>query len=85
MGVLIWVAMVTGARRGELCGLRWPHIRLPVGYLLITRSVVQRGGQRREKDTKTHQARRVALDERTVVILTEHRARCEARERRLAG
>jgi integrase len=79
LGVLVWVAMVTGARRGELCGLRWPHIRLSEGYLLIARSVVQRGGERREKDTKTHQARRVALDERAVVILMEHRARCEAR------
>lgn len=79
LGVLIWVAMVTGARRGELCGLRWPHVRLPEGYMLIARSVVQRGGERREKATKTHQARRIALDERTIVILEEHRARCEAR------
>jgi hypothetical protein len=35
-------------------------------------------GERREKAAKTHQAQRIALDERTIVILKEHRARCEA-------
>jgi integrase len=29
-GVLVWLAMTSGARRGELCGLRWPHF--PVVY-----------------------------------------------------
>jgi integrase len=33
----------------------------------------------REKDTKTHQSRRVALDELTAEILAEHRARCDER------
>ncbi len=27
LGTLLWVAMVTGARRGELCALRWTHVR----------------------------------------------------------
>ena len=71
--------MVTGARRGELCGLRWSHVRPSEGYLLISRNFVHRGSQVREKDTKTHQARRVALDEVTAEILDEHRARGEQR------
>jgi integrase len=29
-GVLIWFAMTTGARRGEVCGLRWSHLDLGV-------------------------------------------------------
>jgi integrase len=27
-GTLVWVAMTTGARRGELCALRWSHVDL---------------------------------------------------------
>ncbi len=27
-GVLVWLAMVAGARRGELCALRWAHVDL---------------------------------------------------------
>lgn len=76
---LLWVAMVTGARRGELCGLRWSHLRLDEGYLRISRNLVQRGCQRQEKDTKTHQGRHLELDELTSEVLAEHRARCEER------
>ncbi|MGH8907202.1 MAG: tyrosine-type recombinase/integrase [Egibacteraceae bacterium] len=79
LGTLLWLAMVTGARRGELCALRWSHVRANDGFLLISRSFVHRGSQAREKDTKTHQARRVALDQVTAGILDEHKTRCEAR------
>jgi integrase len=30
-GVLVWVAMTTGARRGELCALRWSAVALAEG------------------------------------------------------
>jgi integrase len=78
-GALLWVGMTTGARRGELCALRWPHVDFEARELLIERNLVQRGRQRKEKATKTHQARRIALDEATVAILAEHRERCRAR------
>ncbi len=78
-GTLIWLAMMTGARRGELCALRWSHIRLPEERLLITRNLVHVGREREEKDTKTHQARFLALDDITVQILGEHLARCQHR------
>nr|WP_255620941.1 site-specific integrase [Pseudonocardia sp. DSM 110487] len=32
-GMLVWLTMVTGARRGELCGLRWSHVDLPGAVL----------------------------------------------------
>jgi len=60
-GVLLWMAVLTGARHGELCGLRWSYVRPAEGFLLISRSYVQKGKNHREKDTKTHQARRVAI------------------------
>jgi integrase len=54
-------------------------VRLGDGYVLISRSFIHRGARAREKDTKTHQSRRVALDKVTAEILAEHRARCEER------
>jgi integrase len=78
-GTLLWLGVITGARRGELCALRWPHVDVPARELLIERNLVQRGRQRKEKATKTHQARRIALDEATMAILAEHRERCQQR------
>ncbi|MBW0111605.1 tyrosine-type recombinase/integrase [Pseudonocardia sp. KRD-182] len=78
-GALVWLTMTTGARRGELCGLRWSHVDLPSGVLTYRSAVAQYGGRRELKDTKTHQQRRVALDPETVLVLTEHWERCQAR------
>ncbi len=76
---LLWLAMTTGARRGELCALRWPDVRLEERDLLVARNYVQRGRHRKEKDTKTHQSRRIALDAETIAVLAEHLERCRAR------
>lgn len=78
-GTLLWLAATTGMRRGELCALRWPRVRLDEATLLVNRNYVVRGTTRKEKDTKTHQSRRIALDEVTVAILTEHLERCRVR------
>jgi integrase len=43
------------------------------------RAAAQVGTDIYEKDTKTHQQRRIALDPETVEILRAHRDRCEAR------
>ena len=32
-GALVWLTMTTGARRGELCALRWSHVDLPNGVV----------------------------------------------------
>lgn len=74
-GMLVWLAAVTGARRGELCGLRWNDLDELTGTMLIERAVAQIGGQAVVKATKTHQARRIALDETTIRLLKEHRTR----------
>lgn len=78
-GTLIWLTMTTGARRGELCALRWSDVDLPSGVLTYRSAVAQYGGRRELKDTKTHQQRRVTLDPETVLVLTEHWDRCQAR------
>jgi integrase len=78
-GTLIWLKMVTGARRGELCALRWYDVHLAEAVLEIRRNYTRRNRRSTEKDTKTHQMRRLGLDPETVEVLTEHRARLAER------
>jgi integrase len=78
-GTLVWLTMTTGARRGELCALRWSHVDLETGTITLRRSISQFGTERSEKDTKTHQQRRLALDPETIAVLTAHWERCRER------
>ncbi|GAA1843794.1 hypothetical protein GCM10009836_23930 [Pseudonocardia ailaonensis] len=73
--VLVWLTMVTGARRGELCALRWDDVDLVTGTLRVQRSIAELKTETWEKDTKTHQHRRIALDPESITLLTAHRAR----------
>jgi integrase len=75
LGCFLRLAAVTGARRGELCALRWTDIDLENAVVSLRRSLAQVGGKCWEKDTKSHQQRRVALDEETVSILRAYRKR----------
>ena len=84
-GTFIWTAMTTGARRGELCALHWYHLDLANSVVDIKRAIGKdEDGQWFEKGTKTHQQRRVVLDEETSALLREHRARAEAEAEDLA-
>jgi integrase len=78
-GMFVWLAMTTGARRGELCALRWDRLDLDAGILTIRSSIGQRGKRTWEKDTKTHQQRRITLDAQTVALLGAYRRRCAER------
>jgi integrase len=74
------LAAVTGARRGEICALRWDDIDLAASTVAISRSVVgRRNDSVSEKTTKTAVSRRIALDDATVEALRNHLARCRAR------
>lgn len=77
-GALVWLVMVTGMRRAELLGLRWQHVDLTGGTLIVQRNHLRAKGQSYEKGTKTHQERRISLDTATSEILTEHRQRYDA-------
>ena len=76
-GVLVWLAMTTGARRGELCALRWDGVDLDRGALSVRSAIAQDGSRTWEKDTKTHQQRRIALDATTVGLLRAYRRECD--------
>jgi integrase len=78
--------MTTGARRGEVCGLQWKHVDLETATVTIRRTVyLDARGQLQEKDTKTHQQRRVVLDAETAEVLQERRARAEAQAEALGS
>ena len=79
-GLLLWLTMLTGPRRGEISALRWRHIDFERGLLSITRSNAQPKAGLKEKHTKTGQARKIALDAHTVELLTAHRQRWEQGE-----
>jgi integrase len=78
-GTLVWLVMVTGIRGGELAALRWDRVDLHGGVIEVRQSYLQRGGEAVEKDTKTHQMRRIALDDATVALLRDHQERSSAR------
>jgi integrase len=76
-GMFVWLAMTTGARRGELCALRWARIDFAASVLDIRSSIAQSSSRTWEKDTKTHQRRRIVLDAQTLTLLRaylQHRA-----------
>jgi len=78
-GVYLWVLASTGCRRGEGCALRWRDVDWERGQLAIRRSIAMAGGKPIDKDTKTHQSRRVSLDDSTMELLREHRRRSRER------
>lgn len=82
-GTLVWLVMVTGMRRAEVLALRWHHVDFATGNLTIRRNYLVVKGRPVEKDTKSHQRRRAALDPTTMEILAEHRARYEDRMKQL--
>jgi integrase len=78
LGTFLTVAATTGARRGELCGLRWSDLDTDTGQLDIVRAMIVVAGRCVEAPTKSRQCRRVAIDPFTLDALAEHRARtCE--------
>jgi integrase len=76
LGLFLRLAVVLGARRGELIGLKWRDVDLDAGAVLIASSVARVAGRPLlDKDTKTHAKRRVAVGADTVELLKAHRVR----------
>jgi integrase len=79
LACLFRLAITTGARRGELCALRWCDIDFPAQTVTIRHSIVEGAhGRPQLKDTKTHAARRIALDPTTTEALTARQSRAAA-------
>jgi integrase len=70
--VVLRVAAATGARRGELCALRWSDVDLDQRTITSERAVILVDGGVQERSTKTHNRRTVALDGGTLERLRKH-------------
>jgi integrase len=75
LATYILVAASSGARRREVLALRWKDVDLETGTLVIGRGIVIGESGVVEKDTKTHQVRRLSLDPSTLANLRAHRER----------
>ena len=69
LAMFVLLAATTGARRGELCGLRWSDLDLTEPRVEISRAVIIVDGNWQVAPTKTRQTRRVALDPATIEAL----------------
>jgi integrase len=79
------VSALTGARRGEVLGLRWADLDLDAGKARISRALILVDYVPTISGPKTERGRRtIALDPATVAALREHRGR-QAVEDALAG
>jgi integrase len=63
------LAALTGARRGELCALRWSDVDMKTGSMKIARSLTVASGEQHTGPTKTHASRQIALDPICVEVL----------------
>lgn len=71
LATAIALAALTGMRRGELVALRWSDVDLAVGTIRVERAITVVDGVTHQGPTKTHQARRVALDDIAVGVLRD--------------
>jgi integrase len=69
----VMLSAATGARRSEIVALRWRDLSADFAHVTIAHAVVMGPDGLVEKDTKTHQARRVTLDATTAAALVRHR------------
>lgn len=79
MAAVVMLAALIGARRGELCALRWSDCDLQAGTVRIARSMLDLPGRVEEKPTKSHQERTLALGEAGLEILRLHRQQADTR------
>ena len=78
LGLYLWLVVVTGVRRGELCGLQIRDVDLDRGLVHVAFNYVVRAGQRIRKDTKTHQDRWLAIDPVTCALIASYLAEIKA-------
>jgi excisionase family DNA binding protein len=78
LALFLRLSAATGARRGEVCALRWDDVDLGARLVHIHRSVLQLPGRKVFiKDTKTHSERTVSIDVETAARLATRRAEVE--------
>jgi integrase len=81
LAMFVRLSAATGARRSELLALRWCDFDCRRGVLSIARGIVNGPNGLVEKDTKTHQVRRVTLDAATSSAFVAHHEQAIVRAR----
>lgn len=82
MACWLYVATATGARRGEICGLRWADIDFAQRSIRIERSVSATRAGVFVKPTKTGGVRRVSITAQAIEALSRHHQRAAQNARR---
>jgi integrase len=67
------LALDSGARKGELCGLTWANLDLDAGKMRIVQQLLTPGADPTFGPTKTGRPRTVAMAAETVELLRAHR------------
>jgi len=75
-GLYVWLSAVLGARRGEVVALQREDIDFDAGVVRLDENYVRTAEGMLLEDTKSHQMRRVSIDEPTVKLLRQHRDDC---------
>lgn len=85
LAVFLILAAVTGARRGELCALRWTDIHMDGATVTFSRVIAlgPEGPVERKKPKTRSSLRTISLDAATLAILSSHRSRCAERALKL--
>ena len=82
---LIYTAIHTGMRRGELLGLRWGDIDLDMATISVVRTLQRVKGEFILKEPKTAKGRRdIALTTDLAILLRGYKTHCEE-QRRILG
>ena len=68
------VALDSGARKGELCGLRWPNVDLESRTIRLAEQLIKPGQKPIFGPLKNGTERRIELSPQTVALLHKHRA-----------
>ncbi len=79
VGNFLHIAATTGARRGEICAIRWRNIDTKLKTLTIESAIVEVSGGIEERGTKTHSNRRLALDDDTLEVFESQRLIAQSR------
>ena len=81
LATAIALGAVTGARRGELCALRWSDVDSGRRVLTMSRSLTVLAAKPTEGPTKTHQRRDIAIDPALASLLAARRGQQETLRR----
>jgi integrase len=78
LAAAIVLAAVTGARRGELCAIRWSDVDWTRRTLTFARSLTVIRREATEGPTKTHQRRDVAIDDALGAFISQRQVEQQA-------